>query len=321
MLFKEKVLLSNGDSVICRESDEIKKRLLMALAFSNGVILSPNILLDNNGIDDILSSRNIKDYVNNCDSPSFIIRGRNITSIGSIENYFDSCEDEYIISSLPGSPKKKDLKESQLSAFKAKLRNVDLQLKDINPTYINTDFEKDSLRKEIYSRLIENDIWEKYFKNENQYGLFIDETKEICSRSSWYDYNKKEIAKFLNDKISIDQFKMEIIDTSYNYVYTGTSDAFIQDDIKYLSVFPIELFEGAVSIKRHREKIENIKFYIDLIQFVSSLGTDQIMKVIANEALEYLEDKAVEKGFEILSRRNWFGLYPKLRNHMGVEVK
>jgi len=46
-----------------------------------------------------------------------------------------------------------------------------------------------------------------------------------------------------------------------------------------------------------------------------------LLSCLTDEALDYLEGKAQKKGFELLSRRNWFGLYSKMQNFIGVEVK
>ena len=50
MLFKEKMYLSNCDSVRELSIEETRKRLLIGLVFGNGIILSPNILFDNQGV-------------------------------------------------------------------------------------------------------------------------------------------------------------------------------------------------------------------------------------------------------------------------------
>ena len=47
---KEKIFLSNCDSIKKSSSDEVRKRILIGIVFGNGIILSPNILLENNGL-------------------------------------------------------------------------------------------------------------------------------------------------------------------------------------------------------------------------------------------------------------------------------
>ena len=57
MLFKEKMYLSNCDSVRELSNEETRKRLLIGLVFGSGIILSPNILFDSQGISKVLKQK------------------------------------------------------------------------------------------------------------------------------------------------------------------------------------------------------------------------------------------------------------------------
>ena len=57
MLFKEKLLLSNCDSVKRLPAEQLKKRFLTGMAFGDGVGLSPNMLIDNTGFEALLARR------------------------------------------------------------------------------------------------------------------------------------------------------------------------------------------------------------------------------------------------------------------------
>ena len=135
MIFKEKIMLSNCDSVRCLSEIEIKKRLLVALTFSDGVILSPNIVIDNLGFDRVLSMRNVHKYLNEEGVGKFVIRGFNVSSFNSMYDYFDSRDDSYIVSSVAGSPKKKDLKGRELKNYLERLRKTDQSLRLLLPEY------------------------------------------------------------------------------------------------------------------------------------------------------------------------------------------
>ena len=64
MLFKEKLLLSNCDSVKRLPAEQLKKRFLTGMAFGDGVVLSPNMLIDNTGFEALLARRNVVKYLN-----------------------------------------------------------------------------------------------------------------------------------------------------------------------------------------------------------------------------------------------------------------
>ena len=86
MLFKEKMYLSNCDSVRGLSNDEIRKRFLIGLVFGNGVILSPNILFDTKGLNQVLEQKNVIKFLNEEGYGNFIIRGMNIENINSLDD-------------------------------------------------------------------------------------------------------------------------------------------------------------------------------------------------------------------------------------------
>src|SRR5690554_6959094 len=75
MLFKEKLLLSNCDSVRALDGNELRKRFLTGLAFADGVVLSPNALIDNTGIAEVISQSNVTKYLNEEGQGKLVIRG------------------------------------------------------------------------------------------------------------------------------------------------------------------------------------------------------------------------------------------------------
>ena len=50
MLFKEKIFLANCDSIRKLDSEALWKRIRIGLIFADGIILSPNMLIDNKQI-------------------------------------------------------------------------------------------------------------------------------------------------------------------------------------------------------------------------------------------------------------------------------
>jgi hypothetical protein len=55
MILRERLFLANCDSVRQLSPDEMGKRLLLGAAFGEGVVMSVNLLLDNQGMADVLA--------------------------------------------------------------------------------------------------------------------------------------------------------------------------------------------------------------------------------------------------------------------------
>ena len=136
MLFKEKILLSNCDSVKKHSENEIKKRLLVGLVFGNGIVLSPNILFDNIGIQTVLNQKNVIKFLNEEGLGEFIIRGFNIGDIKSASEYFEKLPNSYAVSSLNGKLKG-ELSAIELSILNKKIITLDKIIKNIQPTFEN----------------------------------------------------------------------------------------------------------------------------------------------------------------------------------------
>ena len=312
MLFKEKLFLSNCDSVKELQIDEVKKRVLIGLVFGNGLILSPNILLDNVGLFEILEQRNVIKFLNEEGSKQFIIRGFNIENVNSFLDYFDNLPNTYKISSMYGKEKGK-LSSNELSLIKNQLKNLDRKISDINPIYENAEIASDSLSLKVKEKLTK-----EYFDYEEEYLQFLFLSKDLVSRSEWYQF----IQDFFTDNNhKVLTLKREVIDPSYNALFIKKNECFIQDDIKYLSNVPQKILSAGMTFKSLREEIELVEYAVDLFEVVSSFGTNKIFEAITDKAFEYIEDNLVDSSSSYFSRKNWFGLYPKLRTKMGIEIK
>lgn len=310
MLFQEKILLSNCDSVKKHPQEEIRKRLLIGLVFGKGVLLSPNILFDNSGILDILQQDNVVKYLNQEGEGEFVIRGRDIEDIKSASDYFEKLEGTYKVSSL-GGKEKKDLSPSELKKLNTKLRKLDKIIQDIKPVYQNVPIEPNSLTEEINKRLTPN-----YFDNNMGYEDFLLNSKHIVSRSDWYNYTAT-----LQDDSRIISIKREIIDPAYNSLFIKSGESFVEDDISLLIDIPEKILSAGVTFKSLRDEIELIQYPLKTFELVTSLGTTELAKIITDKALEYIEDAVSDTGMSYFSRTNWYGLYPKMKKKMGIEIK
>ncbi|PRM89776.1 hypothetical protein CJ671_05940 [Aliarcobacter cryaerophilus] len=312
MLFKEKMYLSNCDSVRGLSNDEIRKRFLIGLVFGNGIILSPNILFDTKGINQVLEQKNIIKFLNEEGYGNFIIRGMNIENMNSFSDYFDQLPSNYKISSLNGVDKG-ELTRSQLQYIKNNIKNIDKIIKNVKPIYQNAIINKDSLSNEIFKRVSIN-----YFDNEEEFNKFLLESEKLVSRSEWYTF----LNTFLkNNETRINSLKSEIIDPAYNSLFINHSESFIQDNINVLDKIPEKILSGMVTINSLKNEIELIEYPLKAFEIVTTIGTTELFKIITDEALNYIENKVTEKGISLLSRKNWFGLYPILKKKLGLEIK
>ena len=312
MLFKEKMYLSNCDSVRGLSNDEIRKRFLIGLVFGNGVILSPNILFDTKGLNQVLEQKNVIKFLNEEGYGNFIIRGMNIENINSFSDYFEKLPSNYKISNLNGI-EKGELTRSQLQYIGNNIKYIDKIIQNIKPVYQNALIQKDSLTKEIFKRISID-----YFDDDEKFNKFLLESEKLVSRSEWYTF----LNIFLKgNETKINSIKSEIIDPAYNSLFINNSESFIQDNIKVLDKIPEKILSGMVTINSLKNEIELIEYPLKAFEIVTTIGTTELFKIITDEALSYIEDKATEKGISFLSRKNWFGLYPILKNKLGLEIK
>lgn len=314
MLFKEKLYLSNCDSVKQIPTDEVRKRVLLGLAFGEGIILSPNVLLDNTGILETIQQKNVVKYLNEEGVNSFLIRGFNIQAQSSISAYFDTLPDNYRVSMFHGKLKS-NLSIHELKQLNLKLTYLDSYLKDISPQYEDAHIAKNSLTLEVHKRV--HEVHDKLFSAEN-YLNFINNTQHFNSRSEWYNYLESH-HKF--NLTLFNSLKVEIIDPSYNSLFINSNEGFLQDKIPVLNKIPEKLLDSTILFKSLRTEIELIEYPIKLFQVIMTSGSSELIKLLTDEAIDYMEDKAEDKGLEFLSRKNWFGFYPTLVNKMGLEIK
>ncbi len=312
MLFQEKILLSNCDSVKQHSQEEIRKRILIGLVFGKGVLLSPNILFDNLGILNILKQENVIRYLNQEGAGEFVIRGLDIEDIQSASDYFDKLDDSYNISSL-GGKLKGELSKSELKELHTKLQNLDKIIQNIKPVYENVPIEKNSLSFEINTRYKK---FKDYYKNDADYENFLLNSKDLISRSDWYAY-----AELIQDNNKVSTIKQEVIDPAYNSLFIKSGESFVQDEISTLIDIPEKILSAGVTFKSLRDEIELIQYPLKTFELVVSLGTTELAKIITDKALDYIEDTASDTGMSYFSRKNWFGLYPEMKKKMGIEIK
>src|SRR5690606_23443667 len=98
MLFKEKLLLSNCDSVRTLDRNELRTRLLTGLAFADGVVLSPNALIDNLEVARTISQSNVVEYLNEEGRGKLVIRGFGLGEQRCLTDYYHALPGSFILS-------------------------------------------------------------------------------------------------------------------------------------------------------------------------------------------------------------------------------
>jgi len=315
MLLKEKIFLANCDSVRGLDLVEIKKRFLVGLVFADGVVLSTNILLDNPGFWDILNDRFVLKYLREEGLGKLSIRSRHSAGKESISEYFQTLPESYILSSFSNSPRKDQLSDRQLRECCDRLESLDILFESlkIKIEYLN-HLEDTQFGKNLQTSFLSYQNCHLPGNRESLLRIL----RNVTSRSesyhcvdSFYGSEKKEALAF----------KAEFIDPVYNKLFIKTGEAFVQDNIRILGAVPEKLMRSGIAIKSLRREIELIKYPIMVFDFISAFGSGSILKFFTDEAIDYLEDTLIEKGYDKFTRKNWFGMYETMTRKMGVEIK
>src|SRR5690606_125292 len=172
MLLKEKVFLSNCDSVRALPPAELHKRFLLGLTIASGVVVSPNTLLDNREVSAMLLRKNVHKYLNEEGAGQLVVRGFNFTAGLSLSDYFDALPDDYIVSSVDGSPQKNQLTQVQAQVLLRRLHETDVALRALNPVYRPIVVQPDSLYLAINERLNDPGITDHFFQSDGERLLF-----------------------------------------------------------------------------------------------------------------------------------------------------
>ena len=319
MLFKEKLLLSNCDSVKRLPAEQLKKRFLTGMAFGDGVVLSPNMLIDNTGFEALLARRNVVKYLNEEGHGKLVLRGFGLGGDFSLSDYYHALPPGFIFSSLEGGPTKAALSRAQETDLLARVAATQTALDRLGYAVEPVHLEPDSLAGEIRRRLADDDSIGHFFAHADERAAFLAAAAGRVSRSDWYVFADGYFAD--RDEQGGARFKAEVIDPAYNSLFALQGEGFLQDNIKYIGAVPAMILDAGVAYKSLREEVALIEYSLKLFEIVSTLGTTELYKWLTDQALDYLEDTMTERGQDYITRRNWFGLYRKMRTAIGLEIK
>ncbi|MFZ2289044.1 MAG: hypothetical protein WAV92_05170 [Halopseudomonas yangmingensis] len=320
MLFKEKLLLSNCDSVRGLSPEEWRKRFLTGLAFADGVVLSPNTLIDNLDVTQSLAQTNVHKYLNEEGAGKLVIRGFNMGGKPDMQEYYQRLPDNFIISSLPGSPCKGQLSGHQQKLMEQRLQHLQGCLDSICAVSQSLVLGSDGLSREVLRRLDEPASIGHSFDSDGERTLFMLGASNCRSRSDWYAYARQFFAN-RGQPQGFEQLCAEVIDPAYNSLYAMPSEGFLQDNIRHLQGLPEQLLDVGIAFRALRREIALIQYPLRLFEFISSAGAGELARYLTDEAMNFIEDKLVDSGHDYMTRRNWFGMYPRLRRYMGLEIK
>lgn len=321
MLFKEKLLLSNCDSVRQLDPEELRKRVLTGLAFADGVVLSPNAVIDNLEILQVLSQLNVVRYLNEEGYGKLVIRGFGVDRIDTVVDYYDSLPDSYIISSLPGTPCKGALDRHERQIIKGRLAELQDLLYRLRPSLQGLALPRESLRDEVLERLQSAGQDNHYFASAEDLAEFKNNADQVISRSEWYQYTQGVFAGQQNAGQRFAAFCAEVVDPAYNSLFAETNEGFLQDGMRFLPEVPEMILDTSIAIRSMRKKISLVTYPFKMFEFISSFGSGEIARYLTEEAVGYIEDKLISKGHTYMTRKNWFGMYPRMRSYMGLEIK
>lgn len=318
MLFKEKLYLANCDSVQKRQEAELIKRIKTGLLLSEGIIIGTNILIDNKGIDQILFEPVINEYLLSSEGVGkLVVRARGEEVYQPLEELYHTLPETFVFSSF-GGVFKKDLSAIQKEEILFRLKRIDQLIHNAHAQKQPiSSFSNNTLAKELEKRIPN---YQKTFQMNEQLDILTPYFQALLSvRSRSEAYNLTDISikdAFLNNKL-----KYELIDPAYNKLFVRDSEGFVQDQIEVFDKLPSIIVDSGISLRKHREKIELIQNLWEGFEFISSLGSTSLIEILTDKAQDYIESTLEERGLKHFSRKNWYGMYGKMANMMGVEIK
>ena len=314
MLFKEKMFLANCDPVRRLSPFELEKRFLMSIALSKGAILTPNLLLDNGGMARLLDNALVQRWSRSKEGRGgVVIRVPGASAPESIEDYFDSLPPHHYLTRF--QCRKGDLSGLDLAHFKAELHTLDRNLRRIKPVYSPVSLHGQSLSDAVSSCASLNQWQSDKPQLEKSIDTLLARAPDLGSRSLWY--------QACDDLLGAEaqQFKLEVVDTCYNGLFVASGEAFVMDRIPVLDKIPPALLNVGVGAMAFSEQKKLFDYALKGFDLITAFGAGQLVEFLTDEAASFVENKLQDTSFKWATRRNWFGLYPRLTQSMGIEIR
>lgn len=314
MLFKEKMFLANCDPVRRLSRDELEKRLMMSLALSQGAILTPNLLLDNAGMSGLMQGDMLRRWAGSKQGRGgVVIRVPGHEAPSSLEDYFDDLPQHHFLTRF--QCRKGDLDRLTIAQFQSELRALDRTLRAIKPVYCPVKLHGQSLSDAIAASASLAQWQASQPELEAALQALMDRAPELGSRSLWY----QAVDELLPQQAAA--FKLEVIDACYNGLFVASGEAFVMDRIPVLDKIPAGLLTLGVGAQAFKTQRQLIEYALKGFDLVTAFGAGQLVQFLTDEAASFVEDQLQDTSFKWATRRNWFGLYPRLTQSIGIEIR
>lgn len=316
MLVGTNLYLANCDSVHKRPLDEVRARVVWGLAFAERIILTPNIVIDNPSTEEIFSSHTVYKFLT--ENPGkIIIRHNHSQPELCFRDYFNELDDEFVVSSHNGSPRKRDLKPDRLGTIHKRLDKLDALFSAFKATHENVQLSPNSLSTQIGSVL--DNLTSEPIENPSMEPADLEKLRSadnLHSRSAWYGYLESH---FEGNALKREKIRSEIVDPAYNGLFIRSAEAFASDRLR-----PGMLYIPEVVLMKHayKDEVDAVKRLLKIIRFVHTLGADGavgwLVEMTSDHLKEYLADHANKF---ITARRTWKNMHDQMLNHVGVGIK
>ena len=320
MLTRTSLYLASCDSVKQLPLSEIVKRFKWALVFSEKVVVTPNILIDNVGMDTCLQDAIVGGYLKK--HPKLLVLRHNHSKDQlSVLDYFRQAPPDYIVSHVDSGAgsgkKKKDLTPRELGVIEARLDRLDRVLESIQARHERITLDKNALTTEIEKRLLRCGYTDKGDSVAHRLLEGLGRHGDLSSRSDWYRYVG---AEFGQEPDTLRAARSEFVDPAYNSLLIRSGEAFASDGIRRLEI-PVLL--STVLWKRvHDRQIEVAREAISLAQFIHTGGLSGILGWAKEYGKERFAEVMAEKakaGLEGVT--TWVSMERRLTQWIGVEIK
>lgn len=320
MLVKTSLYLASCDSVRKLPSQEILKRFKWALVFSEKIIITPNILIDNPGMDACLQNGVVGNYLTK-HSGRVVLRHNHSKDQLSVLDYFGNLPGDYIISHVDGDSengkKKSDLTVKERRVIEARLDRVDRILDRIKAQHERITLSGDTLSVEIKKRISRCQHNHDQGRVSQSVLEQIAQDNNLSSRSDWYRYVGE---KFSHEPETVRAVRSGFVDPAYNSLLIRDGEAFANDRIRRLEIPALLSF--VLEKRVYDRQIEVARQAIKLAQFVHTGGFLGILSWAKEYGTDYFSEAISEKakaGLEGVTA--WENMERRLTQWIGVEIK
>lgn len=310
MLFKEKMFLANCDPVRRLPGPELEKRLLLSVAFSKGAIVTPSLLLDNDGIAALLARPDLQRWFNSRDGRGgLVIRMPGGDSAAPLEDYFAALPPHHHLTRF-GCAKDR-LDRHALAGLRDDLRAIDAALNRLSAVYSPVNLRPSALSDAILA----SSAFAQWCAPDTPVEALRQQAPGLNSRSTWY----RAAEATLGARAAA--FKLEVIDACYNGLFVGKGEAFVMDRIPVLGDLPPQILSLGINAQSFNEQRRMFDYALKGIDLIGAFGAGQLASFLTREAVDFIEEKLQDTSLAWATRRNWFGLYTRLTKSMGIEIR